>query len=419
MTKANSPFTNAVAQLRIACDYLNVKEDIFNFLSVPQQIVAVSVPVKMDSGKVEVFEGYRVLHSNARGPGKGGIRYSMGVDMDEVMALAMWMTWKCACVNLPLGGAKGGITCDPRKMTKQEVERLTRRFAASIIEVIGPEKDIPAPDMNTGPQEMAWIMDTYSMGVGKTVPGVVTGKPIEIGGSLGRTSATGVGVSFMVRELANRKKIDLKKASIVVQGFGNVGSWAAKTLHEWGAKIIAVSDISGGYYNPDGLDIEKMFNYVEEYHILEKYPDKKIKKVSNEELLQLECDFLIPAALENQITSDNAGKLKCKFIVEGANGPTTPEADEILFKKGIDVIPDILANAGGVTCSYFEWVQDLSALRWSLERVNEELEKIMLDAFEQVHEMKEKEKKISYRLAAYLISVNRVAAAVNYRGFYP
>lgn len=419
MTKAKSPFTNAVAQLRLACDYLNIEEDIFNFLSNPQQIVAVSLPVRMDNGKMEVFEGYRVLHSNARGPGKGGIRYSMGVDMDEVMALAMWMTWKCACVNLPLGGAKGGITCDPRNMSQKELERMTRRFTASIIDVIGPDVDIPAPDMNTGPQEMAWIMDTYSMGVGKTVSGVVTGKPIEIGGSLGRTSATGVGVSFMVRELAKRKKIDLKKVSIVIQGFGNVGSWAAKTLYEWGAKIIAVSDISGGYYNPDGLDIEKMFDYAQEHHILEGYPDKKIKKVSNEELLQLDCDFLIPAALENQVSSDNAGKLKCKFIVEGANGPTTPEADEILFKKGIEVIPDILANAGGVTCSYFEWVQDLSALRWSLERVNEELEKIMLDAFDQVHEMKEREKKISYRLAAYLIAVQRVATAIKYRGFYP
>jgi glutamate dehydrogenase (NAD(P)+) len=419
MVKTNSPYTNAIAQLRLACNYLNISEDIFNFLANPQQIVAVSVPVKMDDGKIEVFEGYRVLHSNARGPGKGGIRYAPNVDMDEVMALAMWMTWKCACVNLPLGGAKGGVTCDTRKMSKTELERLTRRFAASIIEVIGPETDIPAPDMNTGSQEMAWIMDTYSMGVGKTVPGVVTGKPIEIGGSLGRTSATGVGVSFMVRELAKRKKLDLKKSTVVVQGFGNVGSWVAKTLYEWGAKIIAVSDISGGYSNPEGLDIEKMFNYVEEHRILENYPDKKLKKIGNEELLQIDCDFLIPAALENQITADNAGKLKCKFIVEGANGPTTPEADEILFKKGIDVIPDILANAGGVTCSYFEWVQDLSALRWSLDRVNEELEKIMLEAFDQVYQMKEKEKKISFRLAAYLIAVERVAKAVRFRGFYP
>jgi len=416
---AKSPFTNAVEQLRIACDYLNIEEDIFNFLSSPQQIVSVSLPVRMDNGRVEVFEGYRILHSNARGPGKGGIRYALGVDMDEVMALAMWMTWKCACVGIPLGGAKGGVTCNPRKMSIGERERLTRRFAASILEVIGPEIDIPAPDMNTGAQEMAWIMDTYSMGVGKTVPGVVTGKPIEIGGSLGRTSATGVGVSFMVRELAKRKKVDLKKTDIVVQGFGNVGSFAAKTLSEWGAKIIAVSDISGGYFNPDGLDVQKMFDYAAEHRILDGYPDKKVKKITNNELLQLKCDFLLPCALENQITSENAAKLQCKYMVEGANGPTTPEADEILFKKGVDVIPDILANAGGVTCSYFEWVQDLSALRWSLERVNEELEKIMLNAFDQVHEMKEKEKKISYRLAAYLIAVKRVAAAVKYRGFFP
>ncbi|MBN2155863.1 MAG: Glu/Leu/Phe/Val dehydrogenase [Candidatus Lokiarchaeota archaeon] len=419
MTKAKSPFTNALEQLRLACDYLGVEENIYNFLSNPQQIVSVSIPVRMDNGKIEVFEGYRVLHSNARGPGKGGIRYDSKVDMDEVMALAMWMTWKCAVVNLPLGGAKGGVTCDPTKLSPREVEKLTRRFTSSIIEVIGPQIDIPAPDMNTGPQEMAWIMDTYSMGVGKTVPGVVTGKPIEIGGSLGRNSATGMGVSFMVRELAKRKKIDLKKTTVVVQGFGNVGSWAAKTLNEWGAKIIAVSDISGGYYNPEGLNIEKMFEYVQKHRILENYPDKKVKKISNAEILELECDFLIPAALENQITAENAGKLKCKFIVEGANGPTTPEADKILFNKGIEIIPDILANAGGVTCSYFEWVQDLSALRWSLEQVNEELEKIMLDAFDQVYVMKENKKKISFRLAAYLIAVQRVAKAVEYRGFFP
>jgi glutamate dehydrogenase (NAD(P)+) len=414
--KKNSALANAIEQLRIACEYLQISDSIFNYLCHPVKTIIVSCPVRMDDGSVRIYEGYRVLHSNVRGPGKGGIRYALNVDMDEVRALAMWMTWKTSCVNLPLGGAKGGVTCDPGIMSMNELERLTRRYTSSIIDVIGPEKDIPAPDLGTNPQIMAWLMDTYSMGVGKTCPGVVTGKPIEIGGSLGRNSATGVGISYVLEEFVKRKKLDLRKQTIVVQGCGNVGSWAAKTLYDWGAKITGISDISGGYYDQNGLNIDDIINYLKTNKTLENYT--KGKKITNKELLELQCDFLCPCALENQILENNAPKLKCKYVIEGANGPTSPEADKILNARGIEVIPDILANAGGVICSYFEWVQDLSQLRWSLERVNEELKHIILDAFEAVYKLKE-EKNVSFRLAAYLIAVQRVAKAVEYRGFYP
>ncbi|MCP4760355.1 MAG: Glu/Leu/Phe/Val dehydrogenase [archaeon] len=415
----DSPLNNAIAQLKEACDYLKIDEDIFQFLKFPQQTTVVAVPVKMDDGSLQVFEGFRVLHSNIRGPGKGGIRYSLDVDMGEVQALAMWMTWKCACANLPLGGAKGGVTVDPRKLSLRELERLTRRFTSSIIDVIGPDIDIPAPDMNTSGREMAWIMDVFSMSSGKTIPGVVTGKPIEIGGSLGRNSATGVGVSFVLRDFTKKRNLNLKNLKVVIQGFGNVGSWAAKTLHDWGVKVIGISDISGGYFNNEGLDITAIFNYISkpENKTLEKYQGN-IKRITNSELLELSCDFMLPCALQNQIIKDNASKLKCKYIIEGANGPTTPEADKILIDKGIEIIPDIIANAGGVICSYFEWVQDLSQLRWTIERVQKELEKVILEAFNAVYILKE-EKKISFRLAAYLIAVQRVAKALKYRGFYP
>ncbi|MHA1819988.1 MAG: Glu/Leu/Phe/Val family dehydrogenase [Promethearchaeota archaeon] len=417
--KTHSPYENAVEQLRLACKYLKIDDSIFKFLSEPEHAIIVECPVIMDDGHLEMFTGYRVLHSNIRGPGKGGIRFAPTVDLDEVKALAMWMTWKCACVNLPLGGAKGGITCDPRKMSAGELERLTRRFTASIIDVIGPDKDIPAPDMNTNAKTMAIMMDTYSMGVGKPSPGVVTGKPIEIGGSLGRTAATGRGVSYVLREFCRREGLDLSKQRIVIQGFGNVGSWAAKTLYEWGAKIIGISDVSGGILDLEGINIDDLSEFIygsDEKKLIKDY--KKGKHITNDELLKLECDFLIPAALENQITQTNAGDIKAKYIIEAANGPTTPEADIILNERGIDVIPDILANAGGVICSYFEWVQDLSALRWSIDRVYKELEKVILDAFDKVYKMKHEEN-ITYRLAAYLIAVKRVAKAVEYRGFYP
>lgn len=417
---SDSPLQNAIEQLRQACDYLKIDSNIFKFLSSPQQIVVVNCPVVMDNGSIQMFEGFRVLHSNIRGPGKGGIRYSLSVDINEVQALAMWMTWKCAVVNLPLGGAKGGVHCEPRKMSQKELERLTRRFTSAIIDVIGPEVDIPAPDMNTNAQTMAWIMDTYSMGIGKTTPAVVTGKPVEIGGSLGRPSATGVGAAYILREFAKRQILPLEEQTVVIQGFGNVGSWAAKTLSGWGVKILGVSDISGGYFNENGLNVDELFEYIRkpENRTLEQYAGN-VKRITNAELLELECDFLLPCAMENQITAKNAASLRCKFIVEGANGPTTPEADIILYDKGIDVLPDILANAGGVIVSYFEWVQDLSQLRWSLERVNSELEKIILDAFDKVYKLKEEEGNISYRLAAYLIAVQRVAKALEYRGIYP
>jgi glutamate dehydrogenase (NAD(P)+) len=379
------------------------------------RIVEVNCPVIMDNGSVQIFEGYRVLHNNVRGPGKGGIRYSPAVDLDEVKALAMWMTWKCSTVDLPYGGAKGGITCDPTKLSERELERLTRRFTSSIIEIIGPELDIPAPDMNTNAQTMAWMFDTYSMGVGRTVPGVVTGKPIEIGGSLGRTQATGRGLSYVLREYVKRQKLDLTKQKIVIQGFGNVGSWAAKTLHEWGAKIVGLSDVTGGYYDPDGLNIDEMSKYTQAHKTLAGYEKKTVQKTSNSELLGLECDFLCPCAMENQITQENADKVHAKYIVEGANGPTTPEADRILNERKIDLIPDILANAGGVTCSYFEWVQNIQSLFWSLDQVNSELERVLLNSFDQVYKLKQ-EKNIPYRLATYLIAVQRVAKAVEYRG---
>jgi glutamate dehydrogenase (NAD(P)+) len=414
--KVHSPFENAVAQLKQACDYMGINQDIFKFLSQPMRIVQVNCPVIMDDGRVEVFEGFRVLHNNVRGPGKGGIRYAPTVDMDEVMALAMWMSWKCAVVNLPYGGAKGGICVDPSKLSPKELERLTRRFTSAIIDVIGPELDIPAPDMNTNAQTMAYIFDTYSMGVGHTTMGVVTGKPVEIGGSLGRTQATGRGLSYILREFCKREKLDLKSQKIVIQGFGNVGSWAARTLAEWGAKIIAVSDVSTAVYDENGLDIPALIKYLENHKTLLEYPN--LKHISNDELLKLSCDFLCPCALENQITHNNAGDLRCKYIVEGANGPTTPEADKILESRGIVVIPDILANAGGVTCSYFEWVQDLQSFFWNLDQVNQELERVLIEAFDNVYRMKH-EKQISYRMAAYFIAVERIAKAVEFRGFYP
>jgi len=413
-----NPWENALKQLKNACDYLNLDKDLYEYLSHPQRIVIVNCPVKMDDGSLKVFEGFRILHSNARGPGKGGIRYSIHVDMDEVKALSMWMTWKCATVGIPLGGAKGGVKCNPREMSENELEKLTRRFTQGIINVIGPEIDIPAPDMNTTPKMMAWIMDTYSMSKGKTVSGVVTGKPVEIGGSLGRTQATGHGVAYILNQYAKKHDMNPEKCTVVVQGFGNVGQYACLTLKDYGYKIIATSDISGGYYNKDGLDIDEMFAYITDpaHRTLEGYT--KAKKITNKELLELKCDFLSPCALENQITMENAAKLGCKCIVEGANGPTTPEADEILDKKGIDVVPDVLANAGGVTVSYFEWIQDRQGLFWDLDEVNKQLETILKRAFDAIRDLKN-EKKISYRLAAYLIAVQRVAKAVELRGIYP
>lgn len=413
---------NAREQLRQACEFLQIDTDVYNLLSYPRQVMMVNCPVVMDDGSLEVFEGFRVLHSNVRGPGKGGIRYSMEVDMDEVQALAMWMTFKCAVANIPLGGAKGGIRVDTSKLSVHEIERLTRRFTASIIDAIGPEKDIPAPDMNTSSREMAWIMDTYSSGMGRTVPGVVTGKPVAIGGSLGRESATGLGVSFILREYAKRNNLIIDAQNVVIQGFGNVGSWAAKTLSDWGCNITGISDVSGAIFKSDGLPIHELLKFTghNRNKTLDDFPvdDYDIQRLSNSELLELPCNFLIPAAIENQITEDNALDLNAAAIIEAANGPTTPAADKILQDREIEVVPDILANAGGVICSYFEWVQDLSAIRWSLTRVQTELEKLMLEAFDDVYEMKNRNH-VSYRLAAYLIAIERVGTAIELRGIYP
>ncbi|MHA1849211.1 MAG: Glu/Leu/Phe/Val family dehydrogenase [Promethearchaeota archaeon] len=415
-SRESSPLDNAIKQLRIACDMLGLDDNFFKVLSKPQRVIIVNCSVRMDDGHLEIFEGLRILHSNVRGPGKGGIRFSPRVDIDEVSALAMWMTWKTAVVDIPLGGAKGGVKVDPKKLSLSEKEKLTRKFTSSIIDVIGPDIDIPAPDVNTDSQTMAWMMDTYSMGVGKTLPGVVTGKPIEIGGSFGRESATGRGLAYVLKEFADKKGLNMADLKIAIQGIGNVGRWAARILSEFGAKIIAISDSKTGIYNEDGLDIEDIINYKQENKSLSGYNGGK--EITNEELLELKCDFLVPAAIENQITKKNASKLKCKFIVEGANGPTTIEADKILEERGIEVLPDILANAGGVIVSYFEWVQNLNLRRWSLEQVNKELHEIVINAFENVYQTKQ-QNNVSYRLAAYMIAVDRVAKALKYRGIFP
>ncbi|HEX5690481.1 MAG TPA: Glu/Leu/Phe/Val dehydrogenase, partial [Roseiflexaceae bacterium] len=385
-----------------------------------QRELTVNFPVKLDDGSTKVYTGYRVQHNLGRGPVKGGIRYHPAVDIDEVRALAMWMTWKCALVNIPYGGAKGGVVVDPSTLSMAEIERLTRRFATEISILLGPDKDIPAPDVNTNPQIMAWIMDTISMHQGHTVNAVITGKPVLVGGSLGRNEATGRGVSLMVREWARRANANLDGLKVIVQGFGNVGGIAAELLTEMGCKVIAVSDASGGYIHRGGLDIKAMRAYAAKHprRMLEGYSAPGMEPITNAELLEAPCDVLIPAALENQLTELNASRISARVIVEGANGPTTPAADAILDDRGITVVPDILANAGGVTVSYFEWVQGLQSFFWDEIDVNAKLEKIIVDAFEQVYGLS-KERNISMRLAAYLLAVQRVADANTIRGIYP
>ncbi|MFX1326650.1 MAG: Glu/Leu/Phe/Val dehydrogenase [Promethearchaeota archaeon] len=392
----------------------NVRE----YLKRVERSLIVTIPIKMDDGTLKIYEGYRVHHSTVRGPGKGGIRFAPGVNLDEVKALATWMTWKCSLLKLPLGGAKGGVCVDPRKLSKAELERLTRRYTSEIINIIGPDIDVPAPDVNTNAQVMAWIMDTYSMNKGRSVPGVVTGKPIEIGGSVGREQATGMGLYIVLKAMCEKINIDLLSQKIVVQGFGNVGGTIADLLYKEGCKVIAVSDISGGLFYSEGLDIPKLLKWTQEGNYLKDYKDKNYKLITNDELLTLECDILIPSALENQITKQNVDKIKCKIVIEGANGPTTPEADETLYNKGIHVIPDILANAGGVCVSYFEYVQDIRAYFWDLDRINKELKKILLEAFEEVCQVS-KERKIPLRTAAYIIAVSRIARAIELRGIFP
>ncbi|MHA1733744.1 MAG: Glu/Leu/Phe/Val family dehydrogenase [Promethearchaeota archaeon] len=410
------PFEMAREQLALAAEALKLDPNLHEYLKHIQRVLVVSVPVIMDSGDLKVFTGYRALHNSARGPGKGGIRYSPRVTMQEVKALSMWMTWKCAIVSLPLGGAKGGIVCDPAGMSPRELENLTRRYTSEIINVIGPDKDIPAPDMNTNPQVMAWIMDTFSMNRGITIPGVVTGKPVEIGGSLGRNTATGTGISFVLDAMAHKLGMDLGSSTVAIQGFGNVGSAAASAIAGLGAKVVAVSDINGGVYVPDGIDVDSLLAFKAETGTVVDFPGAT--NITNEELLTLDCDVLVPAATENQIQESIADRVEAKLLVEGANGPTTPKADEILFEKGIPVVPDILANAGGVTVSYFEWLQDMAWLFWDLDRIHQELKRILLKAFGEVHDIMT-EQKCSMRLAAYMVAVSRVASAVKLRGIYP
>ena len=413
---AINPWHVAQQQFDIAADKLNLDPGLRRVLREPRRELHVHFPVKMDDGSVQVFAGYRVQHNLGRGPAKGGIRYHQDVSIDEVKALAMWMTWKCAVVGIPFGGGKGGVVVDPKKLSRRELENLTRRFATEIEVLIGPERDIPAPDVNTNAQTMAWIMDTYSMHVGYTVPGVVTGKPISLGGSEGRNEATARGTVYCIVEAARHLHIHLDHATVVVQGFGNAGSIAAQLMVEEGAKVLGVSDSSGGIYMPGGLDIGRVVAWKAEHGTVVGFPGAKA--VSNAELLEIECDILIPAALENQITESNAERVKAKIIAEAANGPTTPEADDILYRRGIFMIPDILCNAGGVTVSYFEWVQDLNRDHWSEEMVNGKLHEIMTKAFAETAEIAEREQ-VNMRLAAYLLAVERVAAATSMRGLYP
>jgi len=411
-----NPFESMMERFRFASDILNLDEGMFQYLSNPAKQVIVSVPVMMDSGKIQVFEGFRVLHNDVLGPTKGGIRYAPDVNLDEVKALAAWMTWKCAVVNVPYGGAKGGIRCNPKEMSQRELESMTRRYTASLLDILGPEKDIPAPDMNTNEQVMAWIMDTYSMHARSTQTAVVTGKPIILGGSKGRKEATGRGVVTVTLAGLNKLGIKANKATVAVQGFGNVGSISAKLMYEQGSKVIAISDISGAYFNASGIDIPAAINY---YTLNKNSLDgfTGADKITNEELLELECDVLIPAAKEDQISKKNASRIRAKIIAEGANGPVTANADKILDEKGIMVIPDILANAGGVTVSYFEWVQDRQGYFWTEERVNRRLIRMMREAFENTFAVAEKYN-VTQRQAAYILAIDKVATTLRIRGIY-
>ncbi len=411
-----NPWAVAQQQFDLAAERLNLDPGLRRVLRQPRRELTVHFPVKMDDGSVQVFTGYRVQHNLGRGPAKGGIRYHQDVTLDEVRALAMWMTWKCAVVNIPYGGGKGGVIVDPKQLSQREVEGLTRRFTTELSPIIGPDRDIPAPDVNTNAQTMAWIMDTYSMHQGYTIPGVVTGKPIAVGGSLGRNEATARGALFTLQQASRALNLPLAGATVVIQGFGNAGSIAATLLAEEGATIVAVSDSSGGIHNPKGLDPAKVGAWKREHGSVVGFPGAD--EVSNSEILELPCDILVPAALENQITHANAHRVKAKIVAEAANGPTTPEADEILHDHGTFMIPDILCNAGGVTVSYFEWVQDMQSFFWTEERINESLKGIMDRAFEAVFEMSTT-REVDMRTAAYMVAVARVAEATNLRGLYP
>jgi glutamate dehydrogenase (NAD(P)+) len=411
-----NPFENAKSQLALVCSYLGLDPGLQEVLKHPQRELTVNFPVKLDDGSTRIFTGYRVQHNVSRGPSKGGIRYSPQTDLDEVRALAMWMTWKCAIVNIPFGGAKGGVLCDPKSLSPAELERLTRRYTTEISILIGPETDIPAPDMNTNPQVMAWIMDTYSMHSGHTVPAVVTGKPIAVGGSEGRVDATGRGIVIVAREAARHLEMPLHGAKVAIQGFGNVGSVAARIFHEQGAKVVAVSDAYGAIYNEDGLDIPSLMNCAHRDGSLSSF--KGGSRLTGAELLELPVDILVPAATENQITSANAHRIQARAIIEGANGPTTPAADRILRERGVFLVPDVLANAGGVIVSYFEWVQDLQSFFWHEAEVNTRMEQMLVRAYDAVAQVADRDN-IDMRLAAYVIGVKRVADASLARGIYP
>jgi glutamate dehydrogenase (NAD(P)+) len=420
MQNRYNPYDNMLEVLDAAAGMLALPESDYAALRYPERELKVSIPVEMDDGSIRVFEGYRVQHSTSRGPAKGGIRYHQQVDIDEVKALAAWMSLKCAVVNIPYGGAKGAVKVDPSKLSKAELKRLTRRYTAMILPLIGPERDIPAPDVNTNAEIMGWIMDTYSMFMGYTVHGVVTGKPVEVGGSLGRREATGRGVMLMTRELLHRNGVPVLGATVAVQGMGNVGGVAAKLLQAEGCRIIAVSDVSGGIYKKTGLDIAGVLGFLDSGRgaLLRDYEAPGVEHITNEQLLTTEADVLIPAALENQITGKIAEGVRARFIVEGANGPTAVEADRILEARGVKVLPDILANAGGVVVSYFEWVQNIQSLTWDEDEINRTLEKIMVRAFNEVMD-KAAEYKTTMRMGAYIVAIDRIAKAKKIRGVFP
>jgi glutamate dehydrogenase (NAD(P)+) len=413
--KEENPFESMMERFDEAAHRLDLDPNIYKILRWPAREITVHIPVLMDDGNYQVFTGYRVQHNFARGPAKGGIRYSPDVSLDEVRALAAWMTWKCAVVNIPFGGAKGGIICEPREMSPGELERMTRRYASDLMDFIGPERDVPAPDMNTNEQTMAWIMDTYSMHMRHTVTAVVTGKPVELGGSRGRREATGRGLLFVCNEACKRFNLNYADTRVVIQGAGNVGGTAALLMHQEGYRVIGIGDITGALYNPQGLDVPGVLKYLKENKTVEDY--REAEHMSNAELLEVECEILMPAATENVINSHNADRIKCRILAEGANGPTTADADEIIAAKNIFVIPDILANAGGVTVSYFEWVQDRMGYFWNEQTVNDRLLEIMVASFNDVVRVAEKYQ-VNTRLAAYMLAIDRVAYDTRLRGIY-
>jgi glutamate dehydrogenase (NAD(P)+) len=413
--KEENPFESMMSRFDEAARLLDLDPNLYTVMRWPNRELTVYIPVYMDDGHVEIFKGFRVQHSFARGPAKGGIRFAPDVSLDEVRALAAWMTWKCAVVNVPFGGGKGGIICDPHQMSPGELERMTRRFTSELFDFIGPERDVPAPDMNTNEQVMAWIMDTYSMHARHTVNAIVTGKPIEIGGSQGRRDATGRGLLIVCNEACKRFGFKIPQTRVAVQGSGNVGGTAARLMYEQGYKVIAISDVYGGIVNPGGLDIPKVIEFLAANKTLEGFPGAD--RVSNAELLELDCEILAPCATENQITSKNAHRIKCKVLAEGANGPTTANADKILEEKGVFVIPDILANAGGVTVSYFEWVQNRMGYYWRESVVNERLEDIMVASFNDVVKFTDS-RNVNSRIASYMLAIDRVAHDIRMRGIY-